>query len=129
MRITHIAIWTNNLENLKNFYLEYFNGKSNQKYRNINKGFESYFISFDDGAKLELMSKIDIYEEKNKITKEYLGICHFAISVGSKQMVKELTEVLRRDGYLVIGEPRTTGDGFYESVVLDPDKNRIEITE
>ena len=129
MRITHIAIWTNNLENLKNFYLEYFNGKSNQKYRNINKGFESYFISFDDGAKLELMSKVDIYEEKNKITKEYLGICHFAISVGSKQIVKELTEVLRRDGYLVIGEPRTTGDGFYESVVLDPDKNRIEITE
>jgi len=129
MRITHIAIWTNNLENLKNFYLEYFNGKSNQKYRNINKGFESYFISFDDGAKLELMSKVNIYEEKNKITKEYLGICHFAISVGSKQIVKELTEVLRRDGYLVIGEPRTTGDGFYESIVLDPDKNRIEITE
>lgn len=129
MRITHIAIWTNNLENLKNFYLEYFNGKSNQKYRNIDKGFESYFISFDEGTKLELMSKVDIYEEKNKITKEYLGICHFAISVGTKKMVKELTEILRKDGYLVIGEPRITGDGFYESVVLDPDKNRIEITE
>lgn len=129
MKITHIAIWTNNLENLKNFYLKYFNGKSNEKYRNLKKGFESYFISFDDGAKLELMSKVDIYEEKNKITKEYLGICHFAISVGSKEMVKKLTEILRRDGYVVIGEPRTTGDGFYESVVLDPEKNRIEITE
>lgn len=129
MRITHIAIWTNNLENLKDFYLKYFNGKSNQKYKNRKKGFESYFISFDDGVKLELMSKFDISEEKNQVTKEYLGICHFSISVGSKQMVRELTEVLRRDGYLILGEPRTTGDGFYESVILDLDKNRIEITE
>lgn len=129
MRITHIAIWTNNLENLKNFYLKYFNGKSNQKYKNIKKGFESYFISFDDGAKLELMNRFDISEEKNEVNKEYVGICHFAISVGSRGMVKELTEVLKKDGYLVIGEPRITGDGFYESLVLDPDKNRIEITE
>lgn len=109
--------------------MKYFNGKSNKKYINLNRKFESYFISFDDGAKLELMSKADILEEKNRVTKEYLGICHLAISVGSKKIVKELTERLRRDGYIIIAEPRITGDGFYESVILDPDKNRIEITE
>jgi len=129
MKITHIAIWTNNLEDLKEFYLKYFSGKSNRKYKNIKKGFESYFISFDDGVKLELMNRIDISEEKNAINKEYIGISHFAFSVGSKKTVKELTERLRKNGYLIIGEPRITGDGFYESVVLDPDKNRIEITE
>lgn len=129
MRITHIAIWTNNLENLKGFYLKYFNGKSNKKYKNIEKGFESYFISFDDGVKLELMNRIDISEEKNTINKEYIGISHFAFSVGNKETVEELTDILRKDGYLIIGEPRMTGDGFYESVVLDPDKNRVEITE
>lgn len=129
MKITHIAIWTNNLENLKGFYLKYFNGKSNKKYKNTEKGFESYFISFDEGVKLELMNRIDISEEKNSVNKEYIGISHFAFSVGTKKKVKELTEILRKDGYLIIGEPRITGDGFYESVILDPDKNRIEITE
>lgn len=129
MKITHIAIWTKNLENLKEFYLKYFRGKSNEKYKNIEKGFESYFISFDEGVKLELMNRIDISEEKNSVNKEYIGISHFAFSVGTKKKVEELTEILRKDGYLIIGEPRITGDGFYESVILDPDKNRIEITE
>lgn len=129
MKITHIAIWTKNLENLKEFYLKYFRGKSNGKYKNIKKGFESYFISFDEGVKLELMNRIDISEEKNSVNKECIGISHFAFSVGTKKKVKELTEILRKDGYLIIGEPRIIGDGFYESVILDPDKNRIEITE
>jgi lactoylglutathione lyase len=129
VKITHIAIWTKNLENLKEFYLKYFRGKSNGKYKNIEKGFESYFISFDEGVKLELMNRIDISDVKNSVNKEYIGISHFAFSVGSKKKVEELTEILRKDGYLIIGEPRITGDGFYESVILDPDKNRIEITE
>ena len=128
MKITHVAIWTADLEKLKDFYLKYFGGKSNEMYINQKKGFSSYFISFSSGTKLELMNKLWISEEKNCTGKEYIGIAHLAFSVGSKEDVDSLTSFLKSEGYTVLGEPRTTGDGFYESLVLDPDKNRIEIT-
>ena len=128
MKIEHIAIWTNQLETMRSFYETYFNGRSNDKYSNVNKGFHSYFLSFDDGARLELMQMPNIPPNTNSVEQQNLGLIHFAISVGSKEQVDTLTNQLRQDGYTVLGEPRTTGDGYYESVVLDPDNNRIEIT-
>lgn len=128
MKISHIALWTNKLEEQKDFYTTYFNGKSNEKYINPTKGFESYFISFDgNDTTLEIMRRVDVKESKYDANKEYLGICHFAFCVGSKEKVLELTERLRKDGFKIVGEPRTSGDGYFESVVLDTDNNRVEI--
>lgn len=122
--IDHIAIWVKDLEKMREFYCKYFDGVSNQKYENKIKGFESYFISFDGATRIELMKRKDIEE---RIYKEILGLAHLAFKVGSKEKVNELTEIFRKDGYKIIGEPRTTGDGYYESVILDPEGNRIEL--
>ena len=124
MKIHHIAIWTFRLEEMKEFYTRYFKGTSNEKYVNPKKGFESYFIRFDSGADLELMSRTDIQD--SPIEENRLGLTHFAISLDSKEEVLQLTEELRAKGYTIAGEPRTSGDGYFESVVLDPDGNRIE---
>lgn len=122
--IDHIAIWVEDLEKMREFYCKYFDGVSNQKYENKIKGFESYFISFNGATRIELMKRKDIEE---RIYKEILGLAHLAFKVGSKEKVNELTEIFRKDGYKIIGEPRTTGDGYYESVILDPEGNRIEL--
>lgn len=122
--IDHIAIWVEDLEKMREFYCKYFDGVSNQKYENKIKGFESYFISFDGATRIELMKRKDIEE---RIYKEILGLAHLAFKVGSKEKVNELTEIFRKDGYKIIGESRTTGDGYYESVILDPEGNRIEL--
>jgi lactoylglutathione lyase len=127
MKIDHIAIWTPNLEGLRNFYIHYFDASSNEIYYNHSKEFRSYFISFDGDCSLEIMEMPNIQPSKDSPLKQFIGLIHFAIKVGSKAEVTRLTEVLRKDGFKVVGEPRTTGDGFYESVVLDPDGNRIEI--
>jgi len=124
MKIDHIAIWTTSLEELKQFYCTYFNGVCNEKYVNSTKGFESYFIRFEDKTSLEIMSRVDI---TCRAEGECLGYCHFAFSLGSKEAVIELTERLRKDGYKIAGEPRTTGDGYFESIVLDSDRNRVEL--
>lgn len=124
MKIHHIAIWTFRLEEMKEFYTRYFKGTSNDKYVNPKKGFESYFIHFDDGADLELMSRTDIQDipiEENR-----LGLTHLAFALDRKEEVLELTEKLRNEGYSIAGEPRTSGDGYFESVILDPDGNRVE---
>lgn len=125
MRIEHIAIWTTDLERLRNFYVKYFSVNSNQKYINSKKKFESYFLSFTEGCRLEimLMPNVNSRDDANL----YIGLTHFAVSVGSKSKVISLTEELRRDGYKILSEPRTTGDGYFESVVSDPDGNQIEI--
>jgi len=126
MRIEHIAVYTTQLEDMKSFYMTYFKAISNEKYINRTKGFESYFLHFESGCRLELMQKTGIDE---KIDNPYqTGLHHLAISVGSRKNVDLLTQVLKSDGYIVEGAPRTTGDGYYESVVLDPDGNKIEIT-
>ncbi|MBM7556761.1 VOC family protein [Halanaerobacter jeridensis] len=126
MQIEHIAIWTNNLEKLKEFYVNYFDGQAGEKYYNPKKEFESYFIEFESGARLEIMRKAGI---KDKVQKEVLGYAHLAFSVGSKEKVDQLTNNLEEAGYEVVGGPRRTGDGYYESSVLDPDGNKVEITE
>jgi len=127
MKIDHIAIWTKNLEGLRSFYMKYFQATSNKKYFNPTKHFSSYFLSFEKGCTLEIMQMPGIPESKNDPVQQYLGLIHLAINVGSKSTVNELTELLRKDGYPIVGEPRSTGDGCYESVILDPDGNRVEI--
>ncbi len=129
MKIEHLAIWVRDLELMRSFYVKYFDGKSNEKYRNDKKNFESYFISFDSGARLELMQMPGIVDTANNGHEQFVGITHFAITAGSKDRVDELTEIFRNDGFEIAGEPRRTGDGYYESVILDPEKNRIEITD
>lgn len=127
MKIEHIALWTFDLEKIKNFYVRYFGGRPGEKYHNEEKGFESYFLSFDSGARLEIMTiTLMVEDEEKEMLKT--GFSHIAFSVGSKEKVDDLTDVLRRNGYMIVSEPRLTGDGYYESCVLDPDGNRVEIT-
>lgn len=128
MKIEHIAIWTQDLEKMKAFYCHFFDAKAGEKYSNSNKNYTSYFLSFEDGARLELMHIPTIPLNKNDIQVQYMGFIHLAIAVGSEAKVDELTEKLRSEGYQIVGEPRHTGDGYYESVALDPENNRIEIT-
>ena len=127
MKIEHIAIWTYNLEGLRNFYVHYFDASSSVGYHNHSKEFSSYFLTFDGDCRLELMEMPSIPKSKNDPVKQHSGIIHFAIQVGSISRVKEITEELRKDGFKIISEPRITGDGYYESSILDPDGNRIVI--
>ncbi|KAF6569828.1 VOC family protein [Paenibacillus sp. SEL3] len=125
MKIEHVAIWVRDLEKMKSFYEQYFDGKSNDKYYNATKGFESYFITFEDGARLEVMRKTGVdHSPQINIT----GWAHVAFSVGSKALVNEKTEQLMLAGYEVVGQPRLTGDGYYESVIKDPEGNLVEIS-
>lgn len=128
MKIGHVAIWVNDLEASRHFYETYFNARAGEKYHNPTKSFTSYFLSFEKGCRLELMHRPDISKLFGD-DKESIGLTHLAISVGSIEKVDELTELIRENGYSVVGEPRTTGDGYYESVVLDQEGNHIEITE
>ena len=127
MIINHIALYVNDLEKMKKFYEEFFNGKSNEMYHNKNTGLKTYFLSFENGARLEIMTRPDMTENQKELTK--LGYIHLAFSVESKEKVDTLTDKLKNAGYKVISEPRTTGDGYYESCILDPENNQIEIVE
>ncbi len=128
MYIEHLAIWCRDLEMMKDFYVKYFNGIPNNKYHNPVKQFSSYFVSFEKGPRIELMQMPGIPGNLNDVMAQFMGLIHFAVSVGSEEKVNELTQQLRADGFTVAGEPRRTGDGYYESVILDPEGNRIEIT-
>ena len=122
--IEHIAIWTNDIERLKDFYIKYFGCSVSEKYENPKKQFSSYFLSFERGARLEIMKRDDIVSEP---TGEKIGLAHFSIAVGSEYAVDQMTMKMANDGVPVESMPRRTGDGYYESVILDPDKNRVEI--
>jgi lactoylglutathione lyase len=129
MRIEHIAIWTKNLEELKEFYVTHFQATASAKYVNPAKQFESYFLTFPSGAvRLELMRKPALRESPDDTGFQATGYAHLAFSVGSEEQVDALTAQLQELGFLVVDGPRYTGDGYYESCVLDPDGNRIEIT-
>ena len=126
-RIEHLAIWVADLETMQRFYVQYFNAKCNTKYTNAQKQFESYFISFGEGGtRIELMRKPGI-TPNNGLNNQTMGLAHLAVTVGDEAAVNALTERLRADGYTIAGEPRHTGDGYYESVVLDPEGNYIEL--
>jgi len=129
MKIEHLAIWVKDLEVVKDFYIKYFGMKCSEKYTNIKRNFSSYFLSFDGGVtRIEVMTRPDVLEVNGKHCIPS-GLAHFSISVGEKEKVNELTKVLRKDGYKIVGELRTTGDGYYESVVEDCEGNLVEITE
>ncbi len=126
MRIEHVALWVTHLDQMKQFYEDFFGARAGALYHNASRKFTSYFLSFDSGCRLELMHSEEITrsEDRNLCT----GLAHFAVSVGSKEEVDQLTERITQAGYTLAGKPRTTGDGYYESVVLDPEGNRVEIT-
>lgn len=128
VKIEHLALYVEDLEKMKSFYETYLLGKAGEKYHNPNKGFTSYFISWEEGARLELMHREDLPQKYDFDGEEKMGLTHLAISLGSALKVDFLTERLRVDGFEVVGEPRWTGDGYYESVVLDPEGNRLELT-
>ena len=124
-RIAHIALWTVDLERMRAFYERYFEASAGLRYENPSKQFQSYFLTLGDGARLELMHSPTAAAGCSDMR---LGYAHLAIALGSEEAVDALTERLRNDGYEVVDGPRRTGDGYYESVVLDPDRNRIELT-
>lgn len=126
MHIEHIAMYVNDLEKAKDFFIKYFNAISNEGYHNKNTDFRSYFLSFDDGARLEIMKKPVM--DDNAKTLARTGYIHIAFSLGSKEAVNQLTERLKHDGYDIISGPRTTGDGYYESCIVGIEGNQIEIT-
>ena len=121
MKIEHIAIWVKDIDKVSEFYRKYFGGNIHPLYHNPTKQFTSRFVTFDDGARLEVMNNpnVELFHVEQ---------FHVAFSVGSKEKVDLLTKEMSNDGITIVGEPRTTGDGYYESVVLDPEGNRIEIT-
>ena len=126
MLIEHIAMYVNNLEEARDFFVKYLGGKSNAGYHNKNTDFRSFFISFEDGARLELMNKPSLEDMEKPLNRT--GYAHIAFSLGSKEKVDELTERLKADGYEVVSGPRTTGDGYYESCVVVFEGNQIELT-
>jgi len=125
VKITHIAVYVKDLEAAKEYYTNFFGGKSNTIYRNT-KGFSSYFISFDGGATLELMHHVEL--ESRPVIDRSTGYSHIAFSAGSREAVLALTEKITAAGYELYSGPRETGDGYFESCVADPDGNRVEIT-
>lgn len=126
MKIEHIAIWTQDLKRLREFYVRYFHALAGPEYANPKKGYRSYFLAFDSGARIEIASLTELNPRPEN--EPHTGFAHFAFSTGSEAEVDRLTEQLRLDGVPVLDGPRRTGDGYYESVVLDPDGNRVEIS-
>ncbi len=126
MKIEHIAMYVNDLEKTREFFIKYLGAVSNDGYHNPNTDFRSYFLSFEDGARLEIMNKPRMDELEKPLNRT--GYAHVAFSVGSKEKVDELTSRLKQDGYEVVSGPRTTGDGYYESCIIAVENNQIEIT-
>lgn len=126
MRIEHIAMYVNDLETARDFFVTFLGGVSNVGYHNEKTGFRSYFISFEDGARLEIMNKPDMNDDPKTLNRT--GYAHIAFSVGSKEKVNEVTGKAREAGLEVISGPRTTGDGYYESCIVAIENNQIEIT-
>ena len=127
MKIEHVAMYVNDLKAARDFFVKYLGGKSNDGYHNVNTDFRSFFISFDDGARIELMNKPGLVDSEKQLTRT--GYIHIAFSVGSKEKVDELTDRLENDGFELVSGPRATGDGYYESCIVAIEGNQIEITE
>ncbi len=129
MKIEHLALWARDAEALKLFYERWFGARAGPRYENTKKGFQSFFLSFAEGARLEIMQREDINERaSSQMLQQFQGYAHFALSTGSESAVDALTARLVAAGVECLDGPRLTGDGYYESVILDPEGNRIEIT-
>ena len=126
MKLEHVAMYVNDLDAARDFFVIYLGGRSNDGYHNPKTDFRSFFISFDDGARLEIMNKPGMNDIEKPLNRT--GYVHLAFSVGSKEKVDELTERLTKDGYELISGPRYTGDGYYESCIVGIEGNQIEIT-
>ena len=126
MKIDHIAMYVNDLEAARAFFIKYFKAVSNDKYHNKSTDLQSYFLTFEDGARLEIINKPMLSDVEKDVNRT--GFIHMAFSVGSQEKVDELTEQLENDGYEVLSGPRTTGDGYYESCIIGFEENQIEIT-
>lgn len=126
MRIEHVAMYVHDLEAVRNFFVTFLGGVSNEGYHNTNTGFRSYFISFDDGARIEIMNKSEIVDAAKDLNR--IGYAHIAFSVGSKKAVDDMTNKMRNAGYEVVSGPRITGDGYYEACIVVIEGNQIEIT-
>ena len=126
MKIDHIALYVNDLEAARQFFLKYLGASSNEGYHNPRTDFRSYFLSFDDGARLELMNRPELADSPKELART--GYAHVAFSVGSRETVDALTATLKTDGYEVVSGPRTTGDGYYESCIVTIEDNQIELT-
>lgn len=127
MHIEHIAMYVSDLEKARKFFVEFFGAVSNEGYHNVKTGFRSYFLSFESGARLEIMNRPELQDNEKGMHRT--GYAHIAFKLGSKQAVDDLTERLQGSGYPVISGPRTTGDGYYESCIIGFEGNQIEITE
>lgn len=125
-KIEHLALWSTDIDRLRLFYEKYFGAKANRKYVNPKKNLQTYFLAFDGGSRLELMQRPEVYSYNKPVY--YAGYTHLAFSLGSQEKVDALTRRLTREGYQLVDGPRTTGDGYYESVVMDPDGNFVELT-
>ena len=125
-RIEHAALWVADLELMRTFYERYFGAVAGTRYENTRKAFQSYFLRFGSGARLEIMQSADV--DPGARPSAAVGYAHIAFALGSAGAVDALTERLRAEGFRVIDGPRRTGDGYYESVVLDPEGNRVELT-
>lgn len=129
MTLEHVAIWTDDLELLKDFYVKYFDGVANDKYTNESKQFQSYFLTFRSGARLELMQMPNIPANTNdRVARQHKGIIHLAFGVDSMTEVEQKANELKAAGCPILSGPRKTGDGYYEFETLDPDNNRLEVT-
>lgn len=126
MIIEHVAMYVNDLENARDFFVQYLGAKSNDGYHNVKTGFRSFFVSFDGGARIEIMNKPEMADDNKELNRT--GYAHIAFSVGSKECVDELTEQIKNAGYEVVSGPRTTGDGYYESCIVAIEGNQIELT-
>ncbi|MBQ7132298.1 MAG: VOC family protein [Oscillospiraceae bacterium] len=126
MKIDHVAMYVNDLEAARRFFVKYLNAVPNNEYHNKSTGFRSYFLSFEGGSRLELMNKPTMEDIKKSPNRT--GLAHIAFSVGSKEKVDSLTQILKSDGYIILSGPRTTGDGYYESCIVGIEENLIEIT-
>ena len=126
MKIEHIAMYVNDLETAKDFFVSYLGAVSNAGYHNMKTDFRSYFLTFEDGARLEVMNKPGLSDDEKDLSRT--GYIHIAFSVGSKEKVDTLTRQSKEAGYEVISGPRTTGDGYYESCIIGIEGNQIELT-
>ena len=127
MRIEHVAVWTHDLDRLREFYERWFGAVAGERYERPETAYASYFLEFEDGARLELMSRPDIPATRDSPHAQFTGLIHLAFELGSEDRVDALTAELEAAGVEVVDGPRRTGDGYYESSVLDPDGNRIEL--
>lgn len=130
MKLDHVAIWAADIESMRGFYTTYFDARSNPRYENARKRFTSYFLTFPGGGRLELMHRPDIERiPDSQSSREFIGYAHLGVELGSRVAVDVLTKRLQDDGFPLLDGPRQTGDGYYESMVADPEGNRIVIAE